>query len=321
MTATAYLLTGGGLALLYFGGEFLLRGAVSVALRLKLPPLLIGLTIVACATSMPELLVTVTAGLEGVSDVGVGNIVGSNIANILLILGVGAVIKPIDINPNMGLRDLYVMLLATAAFIFFALAGEFDRIHSLGMLLGLSLYIWFSYRQDRPRRIEVEEEVLEEVGEKPCSIPFALLLLALGLGGLVGGSEMLIDGAVTLARAAGVSETVIGLTLVAIGTSLPELATAIVAGLRGHSDVALGNVIGSNIFNILLIIGVLALIVPFTVAEQVVSLDMWVMGAVSLLVLPFVAFGWRIGRSSGVLFLLAYGGYIAFQFLNGGFKV
>ena len=321
MTATAYLLTGGGLALLYFGGEFLLRGAVSVALRSNLPPLLIGLTIVACATSMPELLVTVTAGLEGVSDVGVGNVIGSNIANILLILGVGAVLKPIEINPKMGLRDLVVMLLATGVFIFFAIMGEFGRLHSAGMLLGLGLYIWFSYKRDSAGSKEIQEEVLEDVGEKPCSFPMAFLLLALGLGALIAGSEMLIDGAVSLARAAGISETVIGLTLVAIGTSLPELATAVVAGLRGHTDVALGNVIGSNIFNILLIIGALGLIVPFTVAEEVIAFDIWAMAGASLLLVPFILLGRAIGRGTGFGFLAIYAIFVALQFINGGLKV
>ncbi len=167
----------------------------------------------------------------------------------------------------------------------------------------------------------MKEEVLEDVGEKPCSLPVSILLLVSGLAGLVGGSVMLIEGAVSLARAAGISETVIGLTLVAIGTSLPEMATAIVAGIRGQTDVALGNVIGSNTFNILLILGVLALIVPFNVAEEVLAMDIWGMVAASLILLPFIVFARPIGRLEGVGFLILYAAFITYQFVNGAIQL
>jgi len=318
MTATAFLLTGCGLALLFFGGEFLLRGAVAIAIRSGLSPLLIGLTIVACATSMPELLVTVTAGMKGVTDVGVGNIVGSNVANILLILGVAAFLRPIEIHPKLVLRDTCVMLGATGLFIVFALMGEIGLFHGGAMLAVLVIYLWVTYRLEKNGNVKDEdEEALSEVGKAPCSMPLAAALMALGLGGLVGGSELLIMGAVDLARAAGISETVIGITLVAIGTSLPELATAIVAGLRGHTDVALGNVVGSNTFNLLLIIGTLAILTPFSVADEVASVDMWIMAAASLALLPVMFIMRRIGRVEGGVFLALYIAFIAYQLSTG----
>ncbi len=321
MTAAAFLMTGGGLALLFFGGEFLLRGAVAVALRSGLSPLLIGLTIVACATSMPELLVTVTAGLKGVTDVGVGNVVGSNVANILLILGVAALMRPIEIAPKLVLRDTIVMLGATGLFIIFALNGKIGLFHGGAMLSVLLIYLWATYRLEKKGNVKAPEEVLDDVGKAPCSTPVATGLMVLGLGGLVGGSELLIMGAVDLARAAGVSETVIGITLVAIGTSLPELATAIVAGLRGHTDVALGNVVGSNSFNILLIIGTLAILTPFSVANEVISFDIWVMAAASFALLPIMFLTRRIGRIEGGVFLALYIAFIAFQLLSGRMDV
>ena len=318
MTTMALTLTFGGLVLLFLGGELLLRGAVAIALRLGLSPMLIGLTIVALATSMPELLVTVTAGLEGVTDVGIGNVIGSNVANILLILGVAAVLKPIKSEPKTILRDTIAMILATAVFIVYALFGEVGFLQGTAMLGILIIYLFLSYRLERQKGSSGDDvEMLDEVGKRPCSLPVALILLAVGLGGLCLGSQFLIEGAVDLAKAAGVSDTVIGITLVAIGTSLPELATAIVAGLRGHSDVALGNVLGSNIMNILLIVGILAIITPFHMAPAVIRVDMWIMAAVSVLLLPVLVIGKGINRAEGVFFLLLYAGFIAYQLYSG----
>ncbi len=316
MTLTAFLLTAAGLALLFVGGELLLRGAVAIALRSGLSPMLIGLTIVAFATSMPELLVTVTAGLEGVTDVGVGNVVGSNIANVLLILGAAALIRPIVVHPRIVLRDASAVVLASAVFIVFALMGHLSILHGALMIAMLVVYIWISYRWEISDNgaEAVEAEVLEEAEKVPDSTGKSLLVLAAGLGGLCLGSDFLIEGAVAIARAAGVSETVIGLTLVAFGTSLPELATAIVAGLRDHTDVTLGNVLGSNLFNILLIIGVLAMMTPFAVAEEVMSFDIWIMGGVSVLVIPVMLSQRRIGRIEGLVFVALYLGFVVYQF-------
>ncbi|MCZ4281881.1 calcium/sodium antiporter [Kiloniella laminariae] len=316
MTAMAFLMVGGGLVLLAVGGEILLRGAISIARHLGLSPMLIGLTIVACATSMPELMVTVTAGLEGSTDIGIGNIVGSNIANILLILGVGALIYPLETKPCDVMRDTIAMILATAVFMIFAFLGEFTLWHGLFMLALLALYIGRSYYREKkcnPKE-EADPELAEELAAAPGSIPLAAFLLVIGVLFLIFGSELLIDGAESIARAAGISETVIGVTLVALGTSLPELATGIVAGLRKHTEVALGNALGSNIFNLLLIIGILAVVTPFTVSPSILQFDIWVMAGVSLLIIPVMSMGGKICRSKGVFFLALYAAYILYQF-------
>lgn len=317
-------MTGAGLLLLAFGGEVLLRGAIGVAARLGLSPMLIGLTVVAFATSMPELVVTVTAGLENVTDIGVGNVVGSNIANILLILGVASVISPIATKPKLVLRDCIAVLVATLVFVGFAYYGELSFPHGMVMIACLIGYVWYSYRtdgarngngdSDRAELAALDDEVAEEIESAPKSLGIALALVVGGIIGLVLGSELLVRGAVQIARAVGVSETVIGLTLVAFGTSLPELATSITAAIRGHTEVALGNALGSNLFNLLLILGVLALVIPFKVDATVLNFDAWIMAAVSLMVVPIIMICGRIGRASGVVFLLLYGSYIAYQF-------
>lgn len=343
MTAQAFLLSAGGLVLLFLGGEILLRGAVGLALRFDVSPLLVGLTIVALATSTPELVVSLTAGLEGVTDIAVGNVVGSNIANILLIIGTTAVIAPIATQPRRLLRDTGALVLATAVFVVFALMGSFGIVEGLVMLVLLTAYLLYCYRQERAARMErkangsgsnneggvaaaeddEEDPVLSEVEEleavKHKSVPVLLLLVIGGLAALVLGSEWLVSGAIDIARAFGVSETVIGLTLVAVGTSLPELATAIVAGCRGHCQVALGNAIGSNIFNTLLILGLLAVVVPFSVAPEVIARDIWIMVGATILVIPVIMTGHRISRIEGGAFLAMYAAFVWYQFLaNGG---
>ncbi len=316
MTVMAFLMTGAGLVLLFLGGEVLLRGAISIALRSGLPPLLIGLTIVSLATSMPELMVTVTAGLEGATDVGVGNVVGSNIANILLILGAAAMVKPILINPRQLTRDTVALLFATAVFIVLALMGTIDRIYGAAMLIILFGYYWLSYYLER-RTARADSETraeLEETGGAHRTIKVAVCFVVIGVAALAAGSELLVQGSVSIARAAGVSEAVIGLTLVAFGTSLPELATSMIAALRGHTDVALGNVLGSNIANILMIIGALASIVPFQVSPEIIDFDMWVMVGVTLLLLPVIFLRKRMGRLEGFAFVALYVLFVLYQF-------
>jgi cation:H+ antiporter len=326
MTALSILQTIGGFLLLFLGGELLLRGAVGLARILGLPPLLIGLTVVAAATSMPELVVTLTAGLSEVPDLGVGNIIGSNIANILLILGTAAVVRPIVTHPRVVLRDAGAVLIATALFIGFGLIGPLGRIHGAVMLALLGFYLWFGYWSEmRARDAQAETgagagagadlgEDLTAFGRAPTTTAAALGLVAAGTVGLVVGSGLLVAGAVEIARAAGLSETVIGLTLIAVGTSLPELATAIVAARHGHADVALGNALGSNIFNLLLVLGVFALATPLSLAPEVLRFDIWVMAGVTVAVIPIMLSGWRISRREGVLFLGLYAAYIWVQF-------
>lgn len=316
MTALAFLQAGGGLALLFIGGEVMLRGAVGLSLRFGLSPLLIGLTVVAFATSMPELVVTLTAGIEGVPDIGVGNVVGSNIANILLILGLAALLCPIDREPRRILRDTAAMVAATAVFILLAFAERMSFIHGAIMLVLLAGYLWISYRMERRGANDVATglEAIEEAGATPASAWVATALVLGGIIALAGGSELLVRGATTIARSAGVSETVIGLTLVAFGTSLPELATAIVAAFRGHTEVALGNVLGSNIFNILLILGALFIITPVTVAPEILAFDIWILAAATLIAVPVMLTGKRITRIEGAIFVLLYAAFVWIQF-------
>ncbi|MEO3428516.1 calcium/sodium antiporter [Pelagibius sp. CAU 1746] len=316
MTAIAFLQAGGGLALLFVGGEILLRGAVGLSLRFGLSPLLIGLTVVALATSMPELVVTLTAGVQGVPDIGIGNVVGSNIANILLILGLAALLCPIEREPRRILRDTGAMVAATAVFIAMACAERLGFVHGMVMLVLLILYLAYSYRVERRGYNEASTglEAIEEAGATPKSAWVACGLVIVGVVALGGGSELLVRGSTTIARAAGVSETVIGLTLVAFGTSLPELATAIIAALRGHTEVALGNVLGSNIFNILLILGALFVITPVTVAPEILNFDIWALAAATLIAVPVMLTGRRITRVEGAIFVLLYLAFVWVQF-------
>ena len=316
MTALAFLQAGAGLALLFVGGEVLLRGAVGLSLRFGLSPLLIGLTVVAMATSMPELVVTVTAGVQGATDIGVGNVIGSNIANILLILGLAALLCPIEREPRRILRDTLAMVAATAVFILLACFQVLSVPQGTVMILLLIGYLVMSYviEQRGGNDAATGLEAIEEAGATPKSTWIAAALIVGGIVALAGGSELLVRGATTIARAAGVSETVIGLTLVAIGTSLPELATAIVAALRGHTEVALGNVLGSNIFNILLILGSLFVITPVTVAPEVLQFDIWVLAGVTLLAMPVMLIGRRISRIEGAIFVALYLVFVWYQF-------
>ncbi len=316
MTAIAFLQAGGGLVLLFIGGEVLLRGAVGLSLRFGLSPLLIGLTVVAFATSMPELVVTLTAGLQGATDIGVGNVVGSNIANILLILGLAALLYPIAKEPKRILRDVVAMVAATAVFVALAFTERMGFIQGVIMIALLVGYLVASYRAELKGGNDTDTgmEAIEEAGAAPRSAWVALALVVGGIVGLAAGSELLVRGALVIARAAGVSETVIGLTLVAFGTSLPELATAIVAALRGHTEVALGNVLGSNIFNILLILGTLFIITPVTVAPEILNYDIWILAGATLIAVPIMLVGKRIGRVAGAAFVILYVAFIWFQF-------
>ena len=324
MTAYSLLMTAGGFVLLFLCGEWLLRGAVGLSQDLGLSPLLIGLTVVATATSMPELVVSLTAGLGGAPDVAVGNIVGSNIANILLILGAAAVIQPITTGLRVVTRDAGAVVAATALFVTLGATGSFGRPAGLLMLALFVFYISFScWREMRGKSDPAAEAAPAPAADPPKAAtaprPVLLRLAYIGGGGigLVIGSELLVTGAVDIARALQVSETVIGLTLVAVGTSLPELATAIVAALRRHPDVALGNALGSNIFNLLLVLGALAVTTPVRVAPEVLRFDMWVMAGVTVAIVPVMLSGRRINRVEGAIFLALYAGYVWYQFQGG----
>jgi cation:H+ antiporter len=318
-----YILLTLGLLLLIVGAELLVRGAVGVAQRFKVSPLLIGVTIVAWGTSSPELVVSVDAAIRGSPGIAVGNAVGSNIFNVLLILGLVAVIRPILCSPQAIYRDGSYALIAALLFILVAwFVGTIATWMGIAMLLILAGMVYLTFRQERVDTAAASAELHRKEAAQVHAIPTALWLnivfVAAGLATLVFGADFLVQSAIEIARGFGVSETIIGLTLVAAGTSLPELATSAVAAVRRQADVSLGNIIGSNIYNILAILGVAALFGPVPVPPEIVAKDMWIMLAATLLLLPPVFMGYRIGRTYGVFFLCAYVGYVLLLFAGIG---
>ena len=303
-----FLLIAGGLVALLLGGEWLVRGAVAVARRFNVPPMVIGLTLVGFGTSMPELLTSLQAAFGGYPGIAVGNVVGSNIANILLILGAAAALSPIVVSQATFRRDALILVAATALGMGIALTGSFERIAGLVFLVGLAGFLWLAFRKGDDPAYEEEADILPD---HHAPVWQGLAFFVVGLIVTVLGARFLVQGAVGLAQAAGVSEAVIGLTIVAIGTSLPELVTSIMAARKGESDVALGNVIGSNIFNILGILGVTALVHPIAVPAEILRLDIWIMGAATLVLIWVSMTGWRIGRREGLAMVAAYAAYLA----------
>ena len=295
----------GGLLGLVLGGDYLVRGAVALSQRIGLSPLVIGLTIVGFGTSTPELVTSVQAAMLGAPDIALGNVVGSNIANILLILGVAAVIAPFAINRRSFARDGSVMLAASVLCLGAVLLGRVDRVAGAICIAGLAAYLIYTFRSDRNSAAEVAEPLPDQV-----QVWLALVWLLGGLALTIFSARFLVIGAVALAQAVGLSEAVIGLTIVAVGTSMPELVTSVIAARRGQSDVALGNVVGSNIFNILGVLGVTAVIQPVGVAAQIATLDIWIMLAATGALIACGAFGGRVTRGQGTVFILAYLGYI-----------
>lgn len=301
------LLVAGGLVLLVFGGDALVKGAVNLSLRLGIPALIVGLTVVAFGTSAPELLVSIQAALAGQAGIALGNVVGSNIANILLILGLPALITTIHSSTSDTTRSYWTMIATTLLLIALSLGGMLVWWHGLILLAGLALMLGDNIRLARAHQAAQEPD-LEGVDDHMAMWKI-LTFIVLGLIGLGLGARFLVDGAVNIARVLGVSETVIGLTLVALGTSLPELVTSIMAAIRRQADVAMGNVIGSNIFNILSILGITTLIAPLDVGSNFMAFDYWVMLGVALLLLPFAVLKRDITRGVGVLFVGLYVAY------------
>jgi cation:H+ antiporter len=297
-----------GLALLFGGGEALVRGGVSLALRFGLSPLIVGLTVVAFGTSLPELLVSVQAALSGSPDIAVGNVVGSNIANILLILGATAVIAPITMAFKTVSRDLVVMIAAAVVMLGLGWAGLIERWMGLAMLAALIAYLFFACRNT-----PCEEDPSDTSMSKLLWWQEALAILG-GLVALMVGANLLVGSATDIARTFGVSEAVIGLTIVAVGTSLPELAASLVAAIRRQSDIAIGNVVGSNIFNILAILGITAMIEPVTVSPEMTGMDIPVMIGVSLLLTGLIFALNGLGRIVGAGFLGLYGSYVVYLY-------
>lgn len=301
-----YLFVAGGLVGLYFGAEWLLRGSIALAQKLAIPTLIVSLVIVGFGTSMPELLVSVRAAISGSSDIALGNVVGSNTANILLIIGACAMIFPITQWDKGVKRDTYVMIAAAVLLLGLAQFPAIGRLAGLIMVAVLLAYVVYAYVNSRG---SVEEATDEEVKHETLSNVFTTALILGGLVTLFIGAELLVRGATNLARDFGVSEAVIGLTVVAVGTSLPELATGIMSALRKHSDIMIGNIVGSNIFNILFILGVTSVIQPIVVAPRFASFDIPVMLGVTLGFAFLLLAHLGVRRLTAGAMLVAYVGY------------
>jgi len=310
----AMLLVVSGLVGLIVGGELLVRGAVSAARSFGISPMVIGLTLVGFGTSSPELVTSLQAALTGASGIAVGNVVGSNIANILLILGIAALMAPITVDPAAFRRDGTVVVLVALACLAVVLIGEAGRLIGAGFVLMLAAYLvfvlWSENSAGGTPAASVYAGEAEAVPGPDTTLGVALLIALAGLATTIFAARMLVSGAVSLAQAAGISETVIGLTIVAVGTSMPELVTSIIAVRKGEGAVALGNVLGSNIFNILGILGVTVLVQPMVIPDEIADLDIWVLCAATLILVGFARSGWRISRREGGLFLLGYAMYL-----------
>jgi cation:H+ antiporter len=323
MGITTILILIAGLVLLVAGAEVLVKGASRIAFMFGLSPLVIGLTIVAYGTSSPELMVSVQSSLAGQPDIALGNVVGSNIFNVLLILGISALITPLVVAQQLIRLDVPILIGVSCLTLMFGLDGKISRVDGAIFLIGIILYTTFLLIQSRKERNpEVTEEYEREYGgstaRSPQQIAINIGFVVLGLGLLVLGSKFLVDSSIAIARSFGVSELVIGLTLVAAGTSLPELATSVVASVRGERDIAVGNVIGSNIFNILAVLGGSSLFSAdgLTVSASALRFDIPVMIAVAVICLPVFITGQLIARWEGLLFLSYYVAYTAYLIMD-----
>ncbi len=310
-----YLELVAGFLLLVAGGDSLVRGAVAIARRIGVSPLLIGLTLVGFGTSTPELLTSVQAALAGSPGIAFGNVVGSNTANILLILGIAALISPLRTSPDAFRRDGTVVLLSALACVGVVLFGRLDRPIGVVLVVLLIAYIVYTYRRERvvhDASAAMHEAEASAAEPAPTRLWVATLFTLGGMALTVLGARFLVDGAIELARAAGISETIVGLTIVAVGTSLPELVTSVMAAVRRQSDVAFGNIVGSNIYNVLGILGVTAIVRPIPVPPEIARLDIWVMLAATVLLLVFSVTGWRVTRTEGGVLLAAYIAYVGY---------
>ncbi len=317
MTLTTVVFLVLGLLLLLGGAEFLVRGAVRIATAAGITPLVVGLTVVAFGTSTPELAVSVISAFKGQADLALGNVVGSNIFNILLILGISAVIVPLVVAQQLVRFDVPVMIGVSVLVYLFAMDGRIGRVDGIVLFTGVIAYtVSLIVRSGKETSAEVKSEYDGMVGAKGDAKNWIgnICLVLIGLVALVGGSKLLVDAAVTIARAWGVSELVIGLTIVAAGTSLPEVAASVVAAVKGERDIAVGNVVGSNIFNLLGVLGLSSIVSPsgIPVSKAAMEFDIPVMIAVAAACLPVFFAGCRIGRVNGVVFLAFYAAYVVY---------
>jgi cation:H+ antiporter len=304
-----------GLVLLLIGGELLVRGAVASAKALGVSPLLIGLTLVGFGTSTPELVTSVTAALNGSPGLAVGNVVGSNIANILFILGLSAIIYPMAVNPKGFKRDAIMVTAAAVACLGVVLYGRMGMLLGFAFIASLIVYIVFVYLQEKRAPDEaalVAEHRAEDARGGSANMALSIAMAVVGIVITIFGARFLVSGSIDLAKGLGVSDTIIGLTIVAVGTSMPELVTSVMAAIRKHADVAYGNIIGSNIFNVLFILGATSIITPIDMPKQIASFDIWVMLAATGLLVYFARTGAKLQRWEGWVFVVAYIGYTGY---------
>ncbi|WP_313279596.1 calcium/sodium antiporter [Stutzerimonas balearica] len=321
MTLMTFVYLAAGLVLLVAGAEVLVRGAARLAAQFGISPLIIGLTVVAFGTSAPETAVSVQAAWNGSGDIAIGNVVGSNIANVLLILGLTAAVAPLVVSRQLIRLDVPLMIGASLLTYVLAWDGALSRIDGAVLFLCVVAYTGFLIVSSRRNNAPADDEFAKEFGLEEAAKPHASLinagLVIAGLVLLVTGSNFLVEGAVALARALGLSELVIGLTVIAIGTSLPELATSILAAIRGERDIAVGNIVGSNLFNLLCVLGLASLVSPtlIKVSDAALAFDFPVMIGVALACLPIFFAGYCIRRWEGLLFLGYYIAYTAYLVL------
>lgn len=308
-----------GFVLLLGGAEVLVRGAVALASRLGVSPLVIGMTVVALGTSAPEMVVSLDAVLSGAPGLALGNVVGSNIANVLLILGATCLVQPILTRSHALAKDALVLLGGSVVFAGLCLLGEIGFLSGTLLVAIFLGFLGYSYWREivlGDRAAERHAAEVEEITGLAASPWLSWAALAGGLAGVIYGADLLVEGGVALARMAGIPEEVIGLTLIALGTSLPELAASVAAAVRGHVGLSIGNIVGSNLFNILGVAGTVAMVETLPVHEQIRRFDLWVMMGSTGVLVAFLIGGWRLGRLTGGVFLAGYVAYIASQALG-----
>jgi len=310
-----------GFVLLYFGAEWLVKGSSSLARSLGVSPIVIGLTVVAFGTSAPELVVSLISSIQGKSMIAVGNVVGSNICNIALVLGLAALFQPIKSDPSVVRRDIPIMLGISLYLLVLTANSKLGRIEGVTLFIGIIVYTFMNYYLAKKETIDASEIVseLEEIGYI-ASRPKQILLILVGIAGVVGGAQIVVDNAVIIMQILGVSEKFIGLTIVAFGTSLPELATSVVAAIRGEMDISIGNLVGSNVFNIMSVLGAASLVRPIPIPGGFFESGLWI----DYLVMLFTSFlPWlmmrkdlTVQRRDGFILLFCYAGYLTYLIIK-----
>lgn len=299
----------GGLALLFIGGEGLIRGSSNLAIKIGITPLVVGLTVVAFGTSAPELVVSLKAALIGNSAISLGNVVGSNIANIALILGLAALVRPLEIHTKVIIKEIPIMIVVSILLLLLLIDGEISFLDGLIFVTGIVVYTIVSVMMARKEKNKQVNDEFKEGLKSRFGISVSIALVVSGLALLIVGANLFVQAAVAIAKLFSISDAIIGLTIVAVGTSLPELVTSIVAAYKNESDIAVGNVVGSNIFNILSILGITALIVPIS-SSGISYVDLGVMIFTAVVLLPLSRTGYKITRIEGSLLVLGYVIYV-----------